>query len=301
MGDAPGRAADSGQPVAGSRQPAASSGQYSADSEPQAAASGQPAAVSGQPTVDGAAASNRPVRRGPDAPDLSEKGGLKGGQPQRSDERLFMQLFAFGGCTDPKAIGPHLADADVTGVVYEDLNDPRGVAVLALSRIPSFFLDVLRPALSSGPFAALAQKPEYTMFGRTYALGYEPDLDEVLFHRPTRTVLNPAWPWAVWYPLRRNGRFAQLPPEEQRVILAEHGAIGMSFGAADLAHDIRLACHGLDARDNDFVVGLIGKDLHPLSAVVQAMRKTQQTSLYLDRLGPFFVGRAVWQARRDSL
>ena len=25
------------------------------------------------------------------------------------------------------------------------------------------------------------------------------------------------------------------------------------------------------------------------------MRKTQQTALYLDRLGPFFVGRAVWQ------
>jgi hypothetical protein len=30
-----------------------------------------------------------------------------------------------------------------------------------------------------------------------------------------------------------------------------------------------------------------------LSALVQAMRKTQQTSLYLDRLGPFFVGRKV--------
>jgi hypothetical protein len=29
---------------------------------------------------------------------------------------------------------------------------------------------------------------------------------------------------------------------------------------------------------------------------VQSMRKTQQTSLYLDRLGPFFVGRAVWQS-----
>jgi hypothetical protein len=26
------------------------------------------------------------------------------------------------------------------------------------------------------------------------------------------------------------------------------------------------------------------------------MRKTQQTSLYLDRLGPFFVGRAVWKS-----
>ena len=134
------------------------------------------------------------------------------------------------------------------------------------------------------------------MLGRTYALGYEPDLEDVLLQRPRRTVLNPAWPWAVWYPLRRSGRFAQLPADEQRVILAEHGAIGMSFGAGDYAHDVRLACHGLDKDDNDFVVGLIGKDLFPLSAIVQAMRKTQQTSLYLERLGPFFVGRAVWQS-----
>ena len=109
-------------------------------------------------------------------------------------------------------------------------------------------------------------------------------------------MLNPAWMWAVWYPLRRSGRFAQLPADEQRVILAEHGAIGMSFGAGDYAHDIRLACHGLDKGDNDFVVGLVGKDLYPLSALVQTMRKTQQTSLYLDRLGPFFVGRAIWQS-----
>ena len=34
----------------------------------------------------------------------------------------------------------------------------------------------------------------------------------------------------------------------------------------------------------------------PLSAVVQTMRKTQQTSLYLESLGPFFVGRVVWQS-----
>ena len=51
----------------------------------------------------------------------------------------------------------------------------------------------------------------------------------------------------------------------------------MAFGAADYAHDVRLACHGLDRDDNDFVIGLIGKDLFPLSALVQAMRKTQQT------------------------
>ncbi len=235
-------------------------------------------------------------RKGPEAPDLSERGGLKGGQPQRLDERLFMQLLAFGGCRDPKPLIRVLQQQAIPGVLYEDLNDPSGVAVLALSRDPAFFVDGLRPILNAAPFDTLVQKPEYTMLGRTYSLGYEPDLTEVLLHRPRRTVLNRAWPWAVWYPLRRSGRFAQLPEQEQRVILAEHGAIGMQYGAADLAHDIRLACHGLDAHDNDFVVGLIGKQLHPLSTIVQAMRKTQQTALYLERLGPFFVGRAVWQA-----
>ena len=57
------------------------------------------------------------------------------------------------------------------------------------------------------------------MLGRTYAIGYEPDLQETLLDRPRRTVLNQAWTWAVWYPLRRSGRFSQLPPDEQRVIL----------------------------------------------------------------------------------
>jgi chlorite dismutase len=229
-------------------------------------------------------------------PDLAEKGGLKGGQPQRSDERLFMQLLAFTGCDDPSAVVRAMAGTGADAVVYEDLNDPRGVAVLTLEQDPNAFLDVVRPALKSEAFSLLTPRPDLTMLGRTYSLGYEPDLRHTLIDRPRGTVLNPAWRWAVWYPLRRNRKFAQLPPEEQRVILAEHGEIGMRFGAGDYAHDIRLACHGLDRDDNDFVIGLIGKELFPLSAVVQTMRKTQQTSLYLDSLGPFFVGRTVWQS-----
>lgn len=226
-------------------------------------------------------------------PDLREKGGLKGGEPQRSDERLYMQLLAFGGCEDARVLLRTLTDAGIEGVVYEDLNDPRGAAVVTLDTDPNGFVDRVRPLLNSGPFADLQLKPEFTMFGRTYSLGYEPDLRDTLVDRPRRTVMNPEWRWGIWYPLRRSGRFAQLPAQKQRTILAEHGAIGMTFGAADYAHDIRLACHGLDRDDNDFVIGLIGKELFPLSAVVQAMRKTQQTSLYLDRLGPFFVGRKV--------
>jgi chlorite dismutase len=231
-----------------------------------------------------------------EAPDISEKGGLKGGEPQRSDERLFMQLLAFTGCAQSADLIAQVAQSGIEGALYEDLNDPRGVALLTLSRDPNTFIDRVRPLLTSAPFSTLTFRPDFTMFGRTYALGYEPDLQNALFDRPRGTVLNPSWKWAVWYPLRRSGRFVQLPAEEQRRILAEHGEIGMRFGAADYTHDVRLACYGLDRDDNDFVIGLIGKDLFPLSAVIQAMRKTQQTSLYLDRLGPFFVGRAVWQS-----
>jgi len=225
-------------------------------------------------------------------PDLREKGGLRDGEPQHSDQRLFMQLMAFGACRDARAFRDTLGALPVETVVYEDLNDPSGIAILAVSRDPNAFVDVLRPALREA-VASLVPKPEYTMFGRTYSLGYEPDLADTLIERPRRTVLNPDWPWAIWYPLRRSGGFAQLPADEQRTILAEHGAIGMTFGAGDYAHDIRLACHGLDRNDNDFVIGLMGKELFPLSAIVQSMRRTQQTSLYLDRLGPFFVGRKL--------
>jgi chlorite dismutase len=104
------------------------------------------------------------------------------------------------------------------------------------------------------------------------------------------TASDPGSPWAVWYPLRRSGAFARLEGKEQAAILREHAAIGRAYGAQDLAHDIRLACHGLDANDNEFVIGLCGKELHPLSHVVQAMRKTRQTAEFISQMGPFFVG-----------
>ena len=67
-------------------------------------------------------------------PDLSEKGGLKDGQPQRSDERLFMQLLAFGDCDDSGAVARQLAQAGIDGALYEDVNDPHGIAVLSPGR-----------------------------------------------------------------------------------------------------------------------------------------------------------------------
>jgi chlorite dismutase len=135
------------------------------------------------------------------------------------------------------------------------------------------------------------------MFGRTYAVGYEPDLEEALINRPVRKVTNPDHPWAIWYPLRRHGAFEQLSAQEQRTILMEHGGIGRAYGKAGYGTDIRLACFGLDKNDNDFVIGLIGPELHGLSSIVERMRKTKQTSEYLQSLGPFLVGKAIWQKR----
>lgn len=225
-------------------------------------------------------------------PDIDEKGA----NHQRSDRRLFMQLLAFGGCRDIVPLVEALGRAGFDAVLYEDLHDPFGVALLTMSSDPGFFVGPLRRFIHESAFASLVRKPEYTMFGRTYSLGYERDLEETLFTRPRTTALNADWPWAVWYPLRRSGQFEQLPDDQQREVLMEHGRIGMAFGRADYAHDIRLACQGLDTHDNDFVIGLLGPDLYPLSSIVQAMRHTTQTSLYLERLGPFFVGRVACQA-----
>lgn len=220
----------------------------------------------------------------------------RGAQGQVADRRLFMQLQVFTGCADAKPLVQALEAARLEAVLYHDVNDPRGVGVLAMSEDPATFVEGLRDALNADPFTGLAHRPELTMFGRTYASGFETDLEDWLLRRPRRIALSPAWPWAVWYPLRRVGAFARLAPEEQGAIIREHSVLGRAYGAADLAHDLRLACHGLDAHDNDFVIGLVGRDLHPLSHLVQAMRRTVQTAQYIQTLGPFFVGRVVWQS-----
>ena len=80
------------------------------------------------------------ARRGPEPPDLAERGGIKNGQPQRSSDRLFMQFLAFGGCADAAPLADVLARAKISGVLYEDLNDPRGAGLLTFSDDPDFFV-----------------------------------------------------------------------------------------------------------------------------------------------------------------
>ncbi len=228
-------------------------------------------------------------------PNIDEKGSPKDGVPQSSDTRLFMQLLVFTDCLDTQSLIESLDENQIVGALYQDINDPYGVALLTYSEDPAFFVTKLRDVLQQEPFAMLTPRPDFTMFGRTYSIGYEPDLKECLFDRPIRNATQPDNQWAIWYPLRRSGKFETASAELQREILMEHGSIGRAYGEAQYASDIRLACHGLDQSDNDFIIGLVGKELHPLSALVQRMRKTKQTSQYLQRLGPFFIGKVAWQ------
>ena len=231
--------------------------------------------------------------------DLSEK-GMKEGRPISLDRRLFMKFTAFAECDDVGAAAKALADAGVNGALYLDTNDPNGIGIIALHEDPEHFVTTLRDVFSRPPFQSMMRKPEFDMLGRTYSIGYEPNLEDTLLDKPRQKILNPKFSWAVWYPLQRSKGFYVLPEAKQRQILAEHGSIGKRYGFAGLAADIRLACHGLDKHDNDFVIGLLGPNLLPLSAVVLEMRKTEQTSQFLDSLGPFFVGKVAWQSQNNG-
>ena len=229
-------------------------------------------------------------------PDLVERGAPVRGEPQTLKSRLFVQLQVFTGCFDTAPVIAAVRDSGLEATVYANVNDPRGVGVLLMSEDPTLFAEAGRTLLSGPAFAELIPMPDFTMLGRTYASGREPDLTDFLLHKVRRHALNPDYPWGVWYPLRRTGAFNRLSRGEQGRILMEHGTVGRGYGDLGLAVDVRLECHGLDRDDNEFVIGLIGPDLYPLSKLVKDMRPTVQTSEYIQDMGPFFVGRVVYQA-----
>jgi len=227
--------------------------------------------------------------------DVREKGAPIDGVPQVSNTRLYLQLLPYTGCKDTGPIIDALSASGLEAVLYQDISDPQGIAILVMSEEPNTFVNEMRTLLNGAACAGLTARPEMRMIGRTYSSGREPDLEDWLLHKPRRNARNPDWTWAIWYPLRRTGSFALLPPQDQGKILFEHAMIGRSYGEAGLAYDIRLASHGLDQNDNEFVIGLVGPELFPLSHIVQEMRKTQQTTQYIQSLGPFFVGKVCWQ------
>jgi len=237
--------------------------------------------------------------------DVTEYGSARGGVRQAMDRRLFMQLIVFDdaapGAEKAGDLGLLLCDrldkGAISSVVYADATNPRGYGLLTWNEDPGYFVHAVRPIFDESPLVRVVPRQGWTMFGRTYSMGHEPDLEYTLIRRAVEQVSNPSYPWHVWYPLRRIPAFAGLDPHEQGQMLREHAQIGMAYGASELAHDVRLACFGLDEADNEFVIGLCGKELHPLSHLVQSMRKTKQTREFIAKMGPFFVGRVLSRVR----
>lgn len=228
-------------------------------------------------------------------PQTAEKGRSESGGPVYLDRRLYMQLRVFRQVRSRDSLIEVLRERDTPGVIYGDLTDSSSIGLLLYDEDPADLMERFDSLSNLPSFQELELDRSMTMTGRTYAIGYESDLEEVLFKRPVRHACHPEWPWAIWYLLRREGTFATLPAEEQRTMLMEHGGIGRAYGKADLGHDIRLASFGLDQNDNDFVIALVGRELTPLSKIVEHMRRTKQTSEYIEKMGPFFVGHAIYQ------
>jgi chlorite dismutase len=239
-------------------------------------------------------ASQRPSKK--EWKKLHEVGASVEGRPQQTDRRLFCQIQVFTGSRSPKNLVEALEASGLEGVLYYDLSDPLGVGLLLMAEDPALMVGEARSTLAAEPFVSLVRRPELSMIGRTYSTGREEDLEDWLLARPRRYTLNPDWPWAVWYPIRRKPEFALLSREDQGKILYEHAMLGKPYAEGGHAFDVRLACYGLDQNDNDFLLGLVGPELHPLSRLVEDMRKTQQTAKYVESLGPFFVGKACWQS-----
>ncbi len=226
--------------------------------------------------------------------DMNEQGRAANGEPVTLDRRCYFQLQVFRSATAPADLIAALDATTWTGALYRDWHDPAGVGLVLAHTSPAFFAEKWPAWYAQSPFSALQLQTALTMAGRTYAIGYETDLEHVLLRKPVERLCHPDWPWAIWYPLRRTGAFARLDTNEQKAILGEHGRLGAGFHDAGWGADIRLACHGLDRHDNDFMVGLVGPQLHALSRMVQAMRGTRQTSEFIEQLGPFFVGHRLW-------
>ena len=233
--------------------------------------------------------------------DLSEHGTSSDGTPETLDKRLFVQLLVFdiepssGPRAMVSALSRRLGEKRIEAVIYADVNDPRGIGRLTWAEDPSQILDQVHPLLGGKRFAALTPRPGWVMLGRTSGPGGDEGLENWLIERPRNTILREDLTWAAWFPLRRTGEFNLMAEKDRGAIIKEQQDLVKNYGAADLVHHVRLACHGMDAEDNDTVVGLAASSLHPISHLVQAMRGTKGASSYTLKMGPFFVGRKIWQ------
>ena len=114
------------------------------------------------------------------------------------------------------------------------------------------------------------------------AIRYYADLD-----RCQEILVEARWPNGVTCPTCGGTRVSYLATQKRWQCYGKHPRRQFSVKVGTIFEDSPIKL------DKWFTaIWLIGPALHPLSAIVERMRKTKQTSLYLEKLGPFFIGRA---------
>jgi len=233
-------------------------------------------------------------------PELLEKG--YGGAT--SNRRLFFQLRVFDAPDAKQAqeamtrLKSELKRVFDGWVIYKDACSSHSFGLLIWTESPEDLALKLPSVIAIS--GHVVERQGWTMLGRNYANGHERDLEDFLLKKPVRSVLDEEEPWAIWYPMRRKGLFYLQPGANQCEMLLHHAAIGKSYADVGAARDVRLKCYGIDEKDNEFVIGLIGKELSSLSRIVEDLRKTQHTSTFMKTLGPFFVGFRAYSSTTEA-
>jgi chlorite dismutase len=204
---------------------------------------------------------------------------------EAADSSLFMQLLVFTDCSEIKPLLLPLKHLPLDCVVYKDLNDPQGFALLAVADDPELFVTDLRDVLCSRLFRVLMQRHDLTMTGRTWG-DANSNIDQL-----EAVVKDEEWAWVLWYPMRGTPAFAALNEAEQVAVL---DGITSSTGlnAGDFGH-VRLKSHALDRDGNEFIHGVHARSPHDLSRFIEAFTRAEQHAEHIASAGPFFIGRDV--------
>lgn len=209
-----------------------------------------------------------------------------------SDNTIFVQLQVFdiepaaGPRAMVSALSRRLREKRIDAVIYGDANDHRGIGLLTWAADPTQILDNVHALLGGKRFSALTPRPGWAMLGRVSGDAAEgaPDI-----------LLDANQRWAAWYPVRNKPEWGTLDAKAKGEVHEEHGGVAKEFIDGGRVSYVRLSCHGIDPEDNDHIFGLTSESLADISLLQEAMRGTRQIATYVDKMGPIFVGRKIWQ------
>jgi len=204
----------------------------------------------------------------------------------RNQLQVFDIQFVGGPRAMVSALSRRLREKRIDGVIYGDANDHRGIGLLTWAKDPADILENVHALLGGKRFSALTPRPGWVMFGRVSGDSVDATVD---------TLLRSDQRWGVWYPVRNKPEWGSLDETARGAAQREHGKVAKKFTSADKVSYVRLSCHGIDPEDNDHIFGLTAASLTDISLLQEAMRGTSQIANYVEKMGPVFVGRKVWQ------